>query len=228
MSLIFSDHPGPNERQLKRKFTSAIFNFDNELDQSMINDAVETDTNMFKEYLASFQSLVQEAVNLEASADSEIILSIKERLDKSYTLCSALPGDNSEIKDAINKLLRVIMAAVRKGASDDPIALEKLDEEDIARKMHQDLQQNLLVVDLMLDDSPVAEDELTATLLSETETNLEQALFLFDATQLELIFYEAREKLAQLSAKSIDSVDYNKKLQLIESAMLEYAAEKND
>jgi hypothetical protein len=228
VSLIFSDHPGPNERQLKRKFTSSIFNIDNELDQSIINHAVETDTKLFSEYLTDFQSLVQEAVNLEASTDSEIILSIKERLDKSYTLCSALPGDNSEIKDAINKLLRVIMTAVRKGASNDPIALEKLDEEDLARKMHQDLQQNLLVVDLMLDDSPVAEDELTATLLSETDTNLEQALFLFDATQLELIFHEAREKVAQLAAKNIDPVDYSKKLKLIESAMLEHAEEKDD
>ena len=228
MSLKFSEHPGSNERQLKRKLDNPLFDNSNEITQLMIDHARQADAIAFEEYLADFQSLVQEAANLEANSDSEVILNIKERLDKSYTLCCALPGDNTEIRNAINKLLRVIMIAVKKGAANDPLALEKLDEEDVAREIHQKLQHNLLVVDLMLDDSPVAEDELTATLLSETETNLEQALFLFDATQLELIFHEAREKLEQLSSTNIESVNASKKLQLIESAMLKYAAEKND
>lgn len=228
MSFMFSEHPGPHERQLKRKLDNPLFENNDEINQTMIDRARQNDMIAFEHYLASFQTLVQETANLEANSDSAIILDIKERLDKSYTLCCAMPGENTEIKNAINKLLKVIMIAVRKGAANDPVALEKLDEEDIARNIHQALQRNLLVVDLMQDESPIAQNELTATLLSESESNLQQALTLFDSEQLGLIFNEAREKLEKRTNQGIDSARSNRNLELIETAMLDTVSDKND
>jgi len=228
MSFTLSQHPGPNERQLKRKLNNPLFDYTNEINQSTIDRARQADSAAFDKFLSEFQTLVQEAVNLEANSDSEVILNLKERLDKSFTLCCALPGENTEIKDAINKLLRVIMAAVRKGAANDPLALEKLDEEDIARNIHQKLQTNLLVVDLMLDDSPIESNELTATLLNESEANLQEALTLFDPEQLTLIFTDARNNLETLSSRGINFAIGNKNLVLIEAAMLNNLSDKND
>ncbi|NNF96204.1 MAG: hypothetical protein HKM94_04675, partial [Halobacteria archaeon] len=140
MSLQFSTEPGPRERQLRRKYHNPLFaEAGEEVTQQDLEIARQADLTELKQFLEDFQSLIQEAVDLKPNTDSEIILDMKERLDQSYTRCCAMPGDHPEIKAAINQLIQVIMKAVRQGAVNDPLALSKLEEEDIARQTHQQL-----------------------------------------------------------------------------------------
>ena len=136
MSLHFSSNPGPCERHLLRKYQNPLFSPTGEqITQQDVNAAQQEDQTALQQFLQEFRSLIQEAVDLKPNTDSEIILDIKERLDQCYTHCCAMPGEHEEIKAAIDKLIQVIMQAVRQGAANDPMALGKLDDEEMARRM---------------------------------------------------------------------------------------------
>jgi hypothetical protein len=109
-----------------------------------------------------------------------------------------MPGEHNNLKVAIKKLITAIMAAIRKGAENDPVALKKLDEEDIAREMHNELHERKLIADLMLEKSPILEHELTPTLLNEETDDLDAALQLFNPEQLALVVKDAQALLEKL------------------------------
>jgi hypothetical protein len=192
MHNINDYRPGVREAHLLRKRDNPLFPPDaravsNEaLAAARLQDGLEMDR--FRE---DFQALVQRAVALEANAPSETILAIKEELDRSYQRACALPGDQSAVKDAIRKLLGVIMRAVAGGIGNDAYAARQLEEETLAREAHFALQELPLVVALTHADSPVAEDELIPSLLSERDAGLEGCLMLFDESQLAAICHDA-------------------------------------
>ena len=126
------------------------------------------------------------------------MLEIKEQLDECYATSCAMPGVHSNLKIAIKKLITAIMAAIRKGAADDATALKKLDDEDIAREMNNELHERKLIADLMLENSPILENELTPTLLNEDADDLDAALQLFSPEQLNLIVKDAQALLERL------------------------------
>lgn len=64
--------------------------------------------------------------------------------------------------------------------------------------MHNNLLQVKLIADIMLQDSPIAENELTPTLLNESEDSLDAALQLFNLQQLEHIYKDAKLLLEKL------------------------------
>ena len=221
MSITFSKHPGPLERHLKRKYQNPLFSPEQrELTQEQIQQAHQADEQELNHFLRYFRDLVQEAIDLKPETDSEIILSIKERLDKSYAHCCALPGEQSEIKKAVNTLIEVIMKAVRQGAANDPIALNTLEEEDIARRMHNELHEFQIVADLLLPDSPIESDELAATLLSESESSLTSALQIFDKQQLQQIHHDAEELSKTLVSEEQTRDAIMQKIHIIKSALL--------
>ncbi|VAX05693.1 hypothetical protein MNBD_GAMMA25-1094 [hydrothermal vent metagenome] len=220
MSIKFSPHPGPRERQLRRCFANPLFPVDEQnVSEAQIEEARHADETELNHFLRYFRDLVQEAIELKPEAESETILALKERLDKCYTHCCALPGEQSEIQAAINKLIEVIMKAVRQGAANDPIALDKLTEEEQARQMHHELHQYTLVADLMLPDSPINKDQLVATLLSEPETGLNAALALFDEAQLEQIYLDATSLVAQLPQTTASHTNFHDKIKLLENTL---------
>ncbi len=199
MSLHFSPEPGPHERQLRRKYQNPLFApAGDQLTQQAVNAARQEDLVALQTYLQDFHALLQQAVDLKPNTDSEIILDLKERLDQCYTQCCAMPGEHEDIKTAINKLLQVIMQAVRQGAANDPVALGKLDEEETARRMHQALHVHPLIVDLLLADSPIEESELLPTLLSEPTEAVRATLPLFGVEQLRLLYETGKHRLEQL------------------------------
>jgi len=222
MSLQFSIEPGPHERQLRRKYRNPLFaETGAEITQHNLEMARQDDQNELRQFLEDFQSLVQQAVNLQPNTDSQIILDMKERLDQCYTRCCAMPGQHPEIKAAINQLIQVIMKSVRQGASDDPVALSKLDEEELARQTHQDLHSHILIVDLLLPDSPISETELLPTLLSETAEAVQATLSLFEAEQLRLLYETGKSHLEQLKSNGYELPLAWSNLALLEHALLE-------
>lgn len=222
MSLQFSTEPGPHERQLRRKYHNPLFGeASKDITQQDLLDARQQDQAELQQFLEDFQSLLQQAVDLKPNTDSQIILDIKERLDQSYTRCCAMPGDHSQIKTAINQLIQVIMKAVRQGAANDPIALSKLDEEDIARQTHQQLHKHILIVDLLLPDSPISEPELLPTLLSESPEAMQATLSLFDTEQLRLLYETGKNQLEQLDHNGYALASAWANLKHIEHALLD-------
>ncbi|MDH3948780.1 MAG: hypothetical protein OEU74_07450 [Gammaproteobacteria bacterium] len=224
MSVQFSPEPGPHERQLRRKYHNPLFAEAGEgITQQELEIARQQDQSELRQFLEDFQSLVQDAVDLKPNTDSQLILDMKERLDQSYTRCCAMPGDHPEIKTAINQLIQVIMKAVRQGAVNDPVALSKLDEEDMARQTHQQLHAHTLIVDLLLADSPISETELLPTLLSETPEAVQSTLQLFDAQQLRLLYDTGKSQLEELQANGHDLPAAWANLALLENALLDTA-----
>ena len=199
MTMNFSTAPGPHERHLKRRLLNPLFpKPEKELTQDDVDKAQRKDEENLLSFMAHFQSVVQKTTELGGNSESDIVLKIKEQLDECYATSCAMPGDHSNLKIAIKKLITAIMAAIRKGAADDATALKKLDEEEVAREMHNELHERKLIADLMLENSPILENELTPTLLNEEADDLDAALQLFSAVELDLIIKNAQALLEKL------------------------------
>ena len=221
MKLHFSPESGPRERQLRRKYQNPLFSpVADRITQQDVDAARQEDQAALQQFLLDFRSLIQEAVDLKPNIDSEIILDLKERLDQCYTRCCAMPGEHEDIKIAIDKLIQIIMQAIRQGAANDPVALGKLDDEDAARRMHQALQVHTLIVDLLLADSPIEEAELLPTLLSETDEAVQATLPLFDVEQLGLLYETGKKRLEKLQHEGHTLPDAWNNLALFEQALL--------
>ncbi len=225
MPIQFSQQPGPRERHLQRKYRNPLFVDGNSIDAEQVNRVREQDETELNHFLRYFRDLVQEAVELQPSSDSDVILDIKERLDQCYVQCCALPGDHSEIKQAVNKLVQVIMVAVRQGAANDPVALNKLDEEEQARQLHNRLADEVFVADIILPDSPIEQHELVPALLSESEQAVQTALQLFDAEQLSTIYQEAKTLLESTQQQGHSLPESQQRLQQIETALANATAQ---
>jgi len=216
MHQISADRPGIREQHLLRKRDNPLFDETqrnvgkDDLAQARLEDGLERDS-----FINDFQSLVKKAVDLAPNTPSETILQIKEELDRSYQQACALPGDQSEIKRAIMKLVAIIMQAIWKGIGNDAFARQQLQEEEMAREAHFALQELPLVAALTHPDSPIGEDELVPSLLSEPVESLAPALAIFDGTQIAAIYHDATALLQQQDPRHHLS-DAWQRLQLIE------------
>jgi hypothetical protein len=198
MSSIFSEKPGAKERHLKRKFNNPLFV--NQLINPMdIQDARQKDAEEVDQFMNSFRDLVQKAVELDANAEADIVLKLKEQLDKSYEQCSGLAGDQSEIKEMLKRLLKLIMQSMWKGIGNDTQAHSKLEMEEQARESHFLLLEHPLISDLLSPVSCIGEDELVATLLSESSDAVKIAMQIFAPEQ--------QAQLCMLAHELIDSMD---------------------
>lgn len=199
MNIHFSPSPGPYERHLKRRMHNPLFSLKNNVfTQHEVDEAKQKDEAYLLQFMDHFQSVVKQTTELGSHSESEVVLKLKEQLDECYATCCAMSGDHSNLKTAITKLIAAIMTAIRKGAENDLTALQKLDEEDIARQMHNELHNRKLIADLMLENSPIHEDELTPTLLNEESDDLDAALQLFTPEQLKFIYQDAQTLLEVL------------------------------
>jgi len=222
MTINFSTSPGPHERHLKRRLLNPLFpKPERELTQQDINDAQAKDEENLIKFMTHFQSVVKKTTELGLHSESDIVLEIKEQLDECYATSCAMPGDHSKLKVAITKLIAAIMAAVRKGAADDPTALAKLDDEDIARKLHNELHERKLIADLMLEDSPILDNELTPTLLNEESDDLEAALQLFSSEQLDALCKDAQALLERLREEGHEIPPAWERFQQMKNALIE-------
>jgi hypothetical protein len=213
MSLIFSQIPGRNERHLIRKYNNPLFpESERRITPEQLLEAQRLDHEELVDFIGGFRALVQKAVNLKSSEESDVVLDIKEQLDMAYEQASGLTDDQSETKDAINKLTQVIMHSISSNATGDRMALEELRQEQEARTTHYSLLQHPIVADLLHPESPITEVDLAPTLLSESSDGLQAALALFDDAQLQIICEDGSELLKRLDAKGEDVEQAKKRL----------------
>ncbi len=225
MKSSLGDQPGMRERHLLRKRHNPLFGekqsdvSNEQLAGARLEDGVEMDR-----FIGEFQLLVHKTAELEASAPSETILEIKEELDRSYQQVCALPGDQAHIKNAIRELLTLMMRAIRSASGEDAYAKRQLDDEEAAREVHFELQELPLVSALTHPDSPIAEDELVPSLLSEPGETLAPTLQLFDKDQLASILSDA-EMLLQKKDPQRSLTHAWERLKLIETHFREMQLE---
>lgn len=196
MAVEFSQFPGRHERHYRRRLANPLFPGDPvALDQEVLLEMQRLDHEELLGFLAELRQAVQRAVDLEANVGSEVVLELKEQLDRLYEVSAGLADDHGGNQAAIKQLLEVIMRNVERGAAGDPRAMDELAQERVARAAHFELLATPLVADLLHPYSTIAAGELAPSLLSEDEPGLAAALQLFDLAQLHQIFADASECL---------------------------------
>jgi len=111
------------------------------------------------------------------------------------------------------------MSAVWKSASGDAQAEASLKEEELARTAHYQLLQLPLVVDLLRPDSPIKENDLLPSLLSESEEALKAAFYLFDEKQQAVLCLQAVELLDKKLLEKQDIPEAWKRLELMQNLL---------
>lgn len=220
----YSALPGFHERHLRRRENNTLFPEERRcVTQFDIHTAQRLDREAFTDFMTRFRSVVDRAVNLESNVDSQVILDLKQDLDKSYEECAGLAGDQSDIKDAIRKLIATIMQAIWTGAEQDPQAQSKLRDEETAREMHFQLLETPLVADLLNPQSPIQENELLPTFLSASEDELGKALQIFRPEQLGSLCSDGKALLSSLENEEIDLGIAKERLLQIETFIMHLA-----
>ena len=205
MKFIPSQHPGAFERHLIRREKNPLF----EERQTLINsdslmEAQKKDHEILQKFMLDFREVMSQTVSFKANEDSEIILKVKDKLDKLYATSVSIADDQNKVRESIKKLLTIIMKSVRKGAENDTHALQELDQEDMAREANFAFLESKLVADILDPDSPIENEDLIATLLSASKDDLALANQLFDKEQLTYILTEAESLLNKLESEGHD------------------------
>jgi hypothetical protein len=198
MTTPFSQYPGRHERHYRRRLDNSLFEGRRATrDGEVLLEMQRLDHDELMDFLVALRSTVGEAVDLAPNAGSEIVLDIKERLDRLYEQSAGLADDHAHNQAAIRDLVEVIMRNVERGAAGDPTALDELAQERVAREAHFALLRSALVADLLHPDSAVSADDLAPTLLSASREDLAAALQLFDQPQLQHLLSTAEECLSR-------------------------------
>ncbi len=202
MTLIFSQKPGRNERHLRRKHNNPLFpRSERDITPEDLLEAQRLDHEELVDFIGGFRALVQRTVNLKPNEETDTVLKIKEQLDMAYEQASGLADDQNETKEAIKKLTQIIMNCIISNTSGDRLAQEELKQEQDARSAHYSLLQHPIVADLLHPESPIQENDLAPTLLSEGSQGLQAALELFDNTQLQIICEDGSNLLKNLETE---------------------------
>ncbi|MEJ2361870.1 MAG: hypothetical protein P8Z75_10650 [Gammaproteobacteria bacterium] len=219
-AIRFSPQPGAFEKHLRRKYQNPLFPpAQQNLLQAEVEQARQRDQQDLQVFMEAFDGTVKQAALLNGTVDSEVILDLKEKLERLYVSSSSLAGDLGDYQDALMKLIQVCMQLIRNGASDDVVALRKLDEEDQARTVYFAMLESPLVAELMRGDEIIQTDELVPTVLSLETKDLTSVLALFEPEHLEQLILQTREFIQTQSAETREQTRLGDKLQLMEKVL---------
>lgn len=190
---------GMHERHLRRKDGNPLYGLP--APRYTVADYLQVrrlDSEELNAFQGEMQLVIQQAINLPPNAESEVVLELRGKLDQLYTRCSGFGTSCGSHKQAIRKLIEVVMNAVWQASAGDPMARMELEQEEVARQQHYCLLEYPLISDLMRPDTPITQAELVPTLLQAEEDELEAVLWLFEAEQLVEIREQAGELLRHL------------------------------
>jgi hypothetical protein len=193
-----STRVGMYERHLLRKDGNPLFGVPvTEYSAEELMQARQRDAEEMHDFHNEMRSVIQQAIELEANVESEVILELRGKLDQLYTRCSGFGAGCGEHKENIRKLIDLVMKAVWQAAADDPQARMELEQEETARQQHYRLLEYPLISDLLRPDTPINNGELIPTLLQASDDELEALIWLFETEQLIQICDDAEKLLLQ-------------------------------
>lgn len=217
-----SDKPGAHERHLIRRDNNVLFGDRSiAISRDLLQDKQKLDRDILEQFLFDFRAIVNKAAELKPNEDSDVVLSVKNELDKLYAVSVSVADDQSKVQASISKLLSVVMSSVKKGAEQDPQALQELSQEEAAREAHFAFLQSTLVADLLNPESPIKNEDLLPTLLCAKKDDLALAIQLFDKEQMPQILIQGKELLDKLSSET-QVIDQTSESQVIVQAIENY------
>ena len=184
MEPDFAKKPGRCERHLQRKFHNPLFpEAEREVSQGQVTTARALDGKELLHFSEDYQIILQEIADLAQNVGSEVVLKLRQRLDQLYEQVCGLSGDRTADKAGLTKLHQAIGQAITTGAAGDSAAEAKLAQEAQARSIHWQLLEEPLVADLLRPDSPISQNDLIPSLLSEDASSLGVIMGMFSPEQ---------------------------------------------
>lgn len=178
-------------------------------------EAQRADHEEMEAFREDFRALVQRAVELPPDAGSELVLTLKESLERLYEQSCGLPEHHESEQTALRKLIGLIMQAVRRAAGTDPLARQELAEEEEAREIHFRLLQQPLVADLLHPESPIQPAELAASVLTATLDEVAAILEILDPVQCTELADQAIDLLEDRAARGVEITAARQRLAII-------------
>ncbi len=218
LDTLFSAHAGRRERMLKRQFENPLFG-DLNIEPFDIQEARRQDAEEVEHFIEEFKSLIQQVTELKPNADADVVLKLKENLDKAYETSAGLAGDQEEIKQMIMRLLGLMMQGMWKAVGNDAQGISKLEMEEQARQAHFTLLEKAFIADMLAPDSPIDEAKLIPCLLSEDAETVALATQLFDPEQQQLIYQQGRTLLETLQQDHPKVIEAQQRLDEIAALM---------
>ncbi|MCB1785544.1 MAG: hypothetical protein KDJ33_04805 [Gammaproteobacteria bacterium] len=208
MHANFSQRPGRHERHYRRKLGNPLFgDLSAEPDGGVLLEMQRHDHEELVAFLTELRQVVTRAAELAPNAGSDVVLGLKEDLDRLYETSAGLAEDHTSNQAAIAQLIEVVMRNVERAAGSDPQASKELHDERAARAAHFGLLAHPLVADLLHPQTTIEPGELSATLLSADAEALAAALKLFDLEQLSTLYADAENHLARITAAPAAAAD---------------------
>lgn len=207
---------GMYERHLRRKDNNPLYGIPAmQFPPEAYVEARRLDNEEMERFQTDMRRVIQQAINLDANVESEVVLELRAKLDQLYVRCSGLGGNCGDHKQAIRRLIDVVMNAVWQAAADDPMARMELEQEEMARQQHFCLMEYPLISDLMRPDTTISQEELIPTLLQAEEDELEAVMWMFEPEQLQAIRKDAHTLLAELRKQGYELLEAWENLELI-------------
>ncbi|VAW60750.1 hypothetical protein MNBD_GAMMA09-1508 [hydrothermal vent metagenome] len=195
--MLFSARAGRHERMLKRKFDNPLFG-DVQIEPFDIQQARKQDADEVEQFINEFRDLVQQVAGLEPDADVELVLKLKESLDKSYETSAGLGGDQDEVREMIVRLLSLMMKSMWKAVGNDAQGISKLEMEEQARAAHFTMIKHPFIADLISPESLMGEKLMLPSLFSEPADSFALAVQLFEPEQQHAIYQQAEALIKPL------------------------------
>ena len=218
VEMLFLKTAGRRERMLKRQFENPLFG-EIKIEPFDIQEARRQDSDEVENFINDFRDLVQQVTDLKPSADAELVLNLKESLDKIYETSAGLAGDQVEIREMIKRLLSMMMQSMWKAVGNDAMGISKLEMEEQARQAHFALLEHPFMADLLSPDSVIDETLMVPCLLSEQAEVVILAVQLFDPEQQQLVYQRGEELLKGLDDNHERVLNARQRLHDIASVM---------
>lgn len=215
MKITFSANPGARERQLQRRHDNPLFAERGNVTSDELTRARDADLQERDEFYKAFQKILQEIAEFSGQVDSEKILEAKQKIDQMHEQACGLVGENQQVIDGLIRLQTMIMRAIAQGAQGDDKAVKELEEEAVARQLHQQLLQHKLVCDLLRPDTPIEQSELAATILTADSDSIRAALVMFQPETLQALIESCETLLTRLEQQGIDTAESRSRMQLL-------------
>ena len=196
MSIPFSELPGRHERHYKRRLDNPLFREPATLNDADLLNAQRLDHEELLAFITELRATVERALNLKSNEESDVILKLKEDLERLYETSAGLADEQGANQQALSQLLAAVMNTIRSNTTGDSLAEQEMAMEQQARQMHFELLQHALVADLLHPETLIAPDQLVPTLLSSPTEQVKAVMVIFDPEQLSMISQEAQALLS--------------------------------
>ena len=220
MSFKPSEFPGGHERQCLRRINGGEL-FAGPANESALHpagllaEAIKKDRAFEAVFLQQFEAVLQRAVALKPTEETEIVLAVKAELDRLYTVSCSVCGDQSSAQEGLQRLIDLTMQSVKRAAGKDALAVKELQQEEEARALHFNLLKCDLVADLLnshsVEEAFIPSAELIPSLLIADKAALAEAVQLFDRQQVSEITQQAAALLETLKlSKAAENLEFIK------------------